>query len=33
MARIPGSVRVLPDQVTEWAAGQPRERPVVAYCT
>ncbi|HEY7062207.1 MAG TPA: cation:proton antiporter [Chloroflexota bacterium] len=32
-ARIPGSVRVLPDQVTEWAAGQSRERPVVAYCT
>jgi NhaP-type Na+/H+ or K+/H+ antiporter len=31
--RIPGSVRVLPDQVVEWAAGQPRERPVVAYCT
>jgi NhaP-type Na+/H+ or K+/H+ antiporter len=31
--RIPGSVRVPPDQVTEWAAGQPRERPVVAYCT
>jgi rhodanese-related sulfurtransferase len=32
-ARIPGSVRVLPDQVTEWAAGQSRARPVVAYCT
>ncbi|HLH26300.1 MAG TPA: cation:proton antiporter [Chloroflexota bacterium] len=32
-ARIPGSVRVPPDEVTEWAAGQPRGRPVVAYCT
>jgi NhaP-type Na+/H+ or K+/H+ antiporter len=32
-ARIPGSVRVSPDQVGEWAASQPRERPVVAYCT
>jgi sodium/hydrogen antiporter len=32
-ARIPGSVRVPPDEVTEWAAEQPRERPVVAYCT
>jgi NhaP-type Na+/H+ or K+/H+ antiporter len=31
--RIPGSVRVLPDQVEAWAAGQPRERAVVAYCT
>lgn len=31
--RIPGSVRALPDQVMEWAAGQPRERLVVAYCT
>ncbi|MDP9379748.1 MAG: cation:proton antiporter [Chloroflexota bacterium] len=32
-ARIPGSVRVLPDEVAEWAAGQSRERLVVAYCT
>ena len=29
---IPGSVRVLPDQVTEWAASQPKDRPVVTYC-
>lgn len=32
-AEIPGSVRVLPERVAEWAAGQPRERQVVAYCT
>lgn len=30
---IPGSVRVLPDQVREWAAKQTVKRPVVAYCT
>ena len=32
-ARIPGSVRVPPDEVTEWAAGASRDRPVVTYCT
>ena len=32
-ARIPGSVRVLPDRNLEWAAEQPRERAIVAYCT
>jgi hypothetical protein len=32
-ARIPGSVRVLPDHVTEWAATQPRDRLIVVYCT
>jgi NhaP-type Na+/H+ or K+/H+ antiporter len=32
-AQIPGSVRVLADQVTEWAADASRERVVVAYCT
>lgn len=33
-ARIPGSVRVPPDEVAEWAARQPsRERLVVTYCT
>ncbi len=32
-ARIPGDVRVLPDRVAEWAAGQDRSRPVVTYCT
>ena len=31
--RIPGSVRVLPDQVRDWAAAQPQRRPVVLYCT
>ncbi len=32
-SRIPGSLRVLPDQVQEWAAGQERTRLIVAYCT
>ncbi len=32
-ARIPGDVRVPPDEVTEWAARASRERPVVTYCT
>ena len=32
-ARIPGSVRVLPDRVTEWAVAQIAVKPVVAYCT
>ena len=32
-AQIPGSVRVLPDRVIEWAADQPGERLVVTYCT
>lgn len=31
--RIPGSVRVLPDQVRDWAAAQAERRPVVLYCT
>jgi NhaP-type Na+/H+ or K+/H+ antiporter len=31
--QIPGSVRVLPDRVAEWAEQQPPNRPVVAYCT
>jgi len=31
-AQIPGSVRVLPDEAVEWAADQPRDRLVVAYC-
>jgi sodium/hydrogen antiporter len=30
---IPGSIRVLPDEVIEWAAGKPHDRLVVAYCT
>jgi NhaP-type Na+/H+ or K+/H+ antiporter len=31
--QIPGSIRVLPDQVKEWAAQESRARSVVAYCT
>lgn len=32
-AQIPGSVRVPPDQVIEWARDRPRDRSVVTYCT
>lgn len=32
-ARIPGDVRVLLDQVTEWAATHPSDKSIVAYCT
>ncbi len=32
-ARIPDDVRVLPDEVVEWAEENPKERLVVAYCT
>jgi sodium/hydrogen antiporter len=32
-AQIPGSIRVLPDLVKEWAADASREHSVVAYCT
>jgi NhaP-type Na+/H+ or K+/H+ antiporter len=31
--QIPGSIRVLPDQIGDWAATTPKNRPVVAYCT
>ncbi|WIG58384.1 MAG: hypothetical protein OJF49_001130 [Ktedonobacterales bacterium] len=31
--QIPGSVRVVPDQILEWAAKAARDRTVVAYCT
>jgi len=31
--RIRGSVRVLPDQVAEWAADRLRDQPYVLYCT
>jgi NhaP-type Na+/H+ or K+/H+ antiporter len=31
--QIPGSIRVLPDQIEAWAAEAPRERSVVTYCT
>jgi NhaP-type Na+/H+ or K+/H+ antiporter len=32
-SQIPGSVRVLPDRVIEWAKGQPTDSYIVAYCT
>ena len=32
-AEIPGSVRVPPDEVSDWASRQPPGRPIVAYCT
>jgi rhodanese-related sulfurtransferase len=31
-SQIPGSVRVEPDRVAEWAADQPKDRLVVVYC-
>ena len=31
--QIPGSVRVLPDQIGAWASTADRTRPVVTYCT
>jgi rhodanese-related sulfurtransferase len=31
--QIPGSIRVLPDQIEEWASNAPKDRPIVAYCT
>jgi len=31
--RIPGSVRVRPDDVIKWAQDNPLNRPVLAYCT
>jgi NhaP-type Na+/H+ or K+/H+ antiporter len=31
--QIPGSVRVLPDSVPEWASDQLKDRPYVLYCT
>jgi NhaP-type Na+/H+ or K+/H+ antiporter len=31
--QIHGSIRVLPDQIREWANGQPKDREMVAYCT
>lgn len=31
--QIPGSIRVLPDHVTEWADDHPEHHPVVTYCT
>lgn len=31
--QIPGSVRVLPDQIEDWASIAPKDRSIVAYCT
>jgi NhaP-type Na+/H+ or K+/H+ antiporter len=31
--QIPGSIRVMPDLIQEWAESQPRDRVIVAYCT
>ena len=31
--RIPGSIRVLPDEVTEWAADRQRDQALALYCT
>jgi sodium/hydrogen antiporter len=31
--RIPGSVRVLPDSIPEWAASAHKDQPYVLYCT
>jgi NhaP-type Na+/H+ or K+/H+ antiporter len=31
--QIPGSVRVVPDQIESWVADADRARMVVAYCT
>ena len=31
--QIPGSLRVLPDSVIEWARSNPTDRMIVAYCT
>jgi NhaP-type Na+/H+ or K+/H+ antiporter len=31
--QIPGSVRVLPDQIEAWAHTEPPQRAVVTYCT
>jgi NhaP-type Na+/H+ or K+/H+ antiporter len=31
-SRIPGDIRVLPDQIADWAIGKTPDRPVVLYC-
>lgn len=31
--QIPGSIRVLPDQISDWAATQTPDHSIVAYCT
>jgi rhodanese-related sulfurtransferase len=32
-AQIPGSERVTPDRVGEWAVGRSPQRSIVTYCT
>jgi len=32
-SQIPGSIRVEPDRISEWAAGRPKDRLIVTYCT
>ncbi len=32
-AKIPGSIRVLPDEVLDWTVNQSRDQTVVTYCT
>ena len=31
--KIPGSIRVLPDEINEWVLGKDQERSIVTYCT
>ena len=31
--QIPGSIRVPPDLIEDWASTAPKDRPIVAYCT
>ncbi len=31
--KIPGSIRVLPDDINEWVVGKDQERSIVTYCT
>ncbi len=31
--KIPGSMRVLPDEINEWVVGKDQERSIVTYCT
>ena len=30
--QIPGSIRVLPDEVAQWAGSHPPDRLIIAYC-
>lgn len=31
--QIPGSIRVLPDRILEWAEGRPKDQEIITYCT